>query len=181
MADDKSSTGVHTTLIRITHILSASYRLLLIAPAAGLALLIAACGGYGGGTGAAPSTAVSSSATASVAVRSTGLGQILTDAQGRTLYLFARDSGAGSACDTSCAAVWPPLTTGGAAFAGSGASGGLVGTITRADGSKQVTYNGHPLYYYVGDRNPGDTTGQNLDQFGGGWYVLSPAGAQIGQ
>jgi len=164
-------------LIRITHIVSASYRLLVVAPAAGLALLLAACGGYGGG--GVPSTTVSSSSTASVAVRATGLGQILTDAQGRTLYLFARDTGAGSMCDSSCAAVWPPLTTGGAALAGSGAASGLVGTITRADGSRQVTYNGHPLYYYVGDRNPGDTTGQNLDQFGGAWYVLSAAGAQI--
>ena len=167
-------------MIRLTHTVSALYRLLLVAPAAGLALLIAACGGYGGGYGASTSTTRSSSATASVAVRSTGLGSILTDAQGRTVYLFARDSGARSSCDTSCAAVWPPLTTAGAALAGNGASAGLVATTTRNGGSKQVTYNGHPLYYYVGDRNPGDTTGQNLDQFGGGWYVVSPAGAQIG-
>jgi predicted lipoprotein with Yx(FWY)xxD motif len=172
--------GHHTTVIRLTHTLSASYRLLLVAPAAGLALLIAACGGYSGGYGAAPSASVSLSASASVGVRSTGLGSILTDAQGRTVYLFSRDSGASSSCDTSCAAVWPPLTTAGAALAGNGASASLVATTTRHDGSKQVTYNGHPLYYYVGDRNPGDTTGQNLDQFGGGWYVVSPAGAQIG-
>ena len=181
-------------MIQLTRYLPAAHKLILLAPAAGITMLVAACGGvsYGGtsstvnggvsGAGAygGSSGAAGGAAAASVAVRGSSLGTILTDASGRSLYLFQKDSGSTSACDSSCASVWPPLTTTGAVVAGNGASTNLVGTITRADGSKQVSYNGHPVYYYVGDQKPGDTNGQNLDQFGGGWYVLSAAGTQIG-
>jgi predicted lipoprotein with Yx(FWY)xxD motif len=171
-------------MTRVLRFLPAAHGLLVLAPAAGITMLVAACGGvgYGGSTGyGAASSAATASSSASVTARASSLGQIITDAQGRTLYLFEKDSGSSSACDSSCAAVWPPFTTTGGALAGNGASASLVATISRSDGSRQVTYNGHPLYYYVGDRNPGDTSGQNLDQFGAGWYVVSPAGAQIGQ
>ncbi len=183
-------------MIRLIPLIHAAPRLLLLAPAAGITMLVAACGGVGygsGGTGAAAnaggygygtSSSTSSSAagtSTSVAAGSSRLGQILTDSSGRTLYLFKKDSGSASACDASCASVWPPLTTAGAVQAGSGASTNLVATIARGDGTRQVTYNGHPLYYYVGDQKPGDTGGQDLVQFGGGWYVLSPSGTQVGQ
>jgi len=158
----------------------------VLAPAAGV--LAVACGsattglGYGGAAsspaGAQPTT--DPNAAVSVTVRSTQLGQILTDAQGRTLYLFQPDTASSSACGASCLQVWPALTTNTGTHAGPGATGSLLNTITRTDGMTQVTYNGHPLYYYVGDSRPGDTTGNNLNQFGGEWDVLSPAGTQVG-
>lgn len=123
----------------------------------------------------------SASAGAVVAVRKTSLGTILVDRTGRTLYLFRkdkRDSGA-SACRGACAGVWPPLTTSGAPTAGIGARSGLLGTLTRKDGSKQVTYDGWPLYRYAGDVKPGQTRGEGLRQFGARWYAVSPAGTQV--
>jgi predicted lipoprotein with Yx(FWY)xxD motif len=168
-------------MIRLERPRGISRGLLLLAPAAGFAVLSAACGSAYGAPAAASIPSTATAAPASVGARASGLGQILTDAQGRTLYLFAKDKGNSSSCDSTCAAVWPPFTTTGGEQAGPGASASLVGALTRSDGTTQVTYNGHPLYYYVGDGNVGDTKGQNLDQFGGGWYVLSPAGAQVGQ
>ena len=117
---------------------------------------------------------------ASVDVRDTSLGKILVDSQGRSLYLFKKDTGPKSTCYGSCAVASPPLTTGGTPKAGSGAKASLIGTTTRTDGKDEVTYNGHPLYYYAGDSAAGDTNGQDLNQFGAAWYVLSPAGNQIG-
>jgi predicted lipoprotein with Yx(FWY)xxD motif len=84
-----------------------------------------------------------------------------------------------STCNDSCAKFWPPVTTKGAAKAGSGLDAGKLGTTARTDGTTEVTYNGHPLYYYVGDKQPGDTTGQGLNAFGALWYVLSPAGKEV--
>ena len=107
------------------------------------------------------------------------LGQIIVDAQGRTLYLFEADKGGKSSCDGPCAAAWPPYVSNGAPQAAMGASGALVGTTTRADGTTQVTYGGHPLYYFVGDKAPGDTTGQDIDQFGAKWYVVAKDGKKI--
>ncbi|HXA29012.1 MAG TPA: hypothetical protein VN193_09735 [Candidatus Angelobacter sp.] len=148
-------------------------------------MLIAACGGtaYGGTSttgGVAGANATAAPVVATVAVSASSLGQILTDDKGRTLYLFEKDTATMSACAGACASAWPPFTSGAAPIAGSGATASVLTTVTRGDGSKQVTYNGHPLYYYAGDQKPGDTSGQNLDQFGGSWYVLSPAGMQIG-
>lgn len=104
------------------------------------------------------------------------LGQILTDNDGRTLYLFTKDTKDASNCYDNCAAAWPPLLTAGAPVAGDGASASLLGTTMRKDGTTQVTYNGWPLYYYVKDQKAGDTTGQDVGKV---WYVLSPGGEKI--
>ncbi|MPZ15780.1 MAG: hypothetical protein GEU73_15385 [Chloroflexi bacterium] len=105
------------------------------------------------------------------------LGSILTDSEGRTLYLFTRDEPNTSNCSGNCLQAWPPLIASGSPSVGSGGDTSLVGTITRDDGTMQVTYNRWPLYYYRTDENPGDTTGQNV---GGNWFVLSPQGEAIG-
>lgn len=143
-----------------------------------LPFALAACGtaasNYGGG--AAPS---SPSAAATISVGSSSLGQILVDANGKTLYLFEADSGTQSTCSGACAQAWPPLTTSGAPKAAASASLSLLGTTTRSDGTTQVTYSGHPLYTFVNDTKPGDTTGEGSTAFGAGWDVLSPSGAKI--
>ena len=107
------------------------------------------------------------------------LGTILVNPKGRTLYLFRGDSGTKSTCFGACAAAWPPLQAAGKPTVGGGADAALLGTTTRSDGEQQVTYNGHPLYRYYGDENPGDTNGQGLNTFGGLWYALSTAGDQV--
>jgi predicted lipoprotein with Yx(FWY)xxD motif len=145
------------------------------------ALTVAACGGGGTPTAttarAAHRTASKSSAT--VGVATTGLGKILVDSQGRTLYLFKADKGTKSTCFGACAAAWPPLRVNGKPTVGSGAKRSLLGSTARSDGKPQITYNGHPLYLYVGDHKPGDTTGQGIDGSGARWYALSPGGTQI--
>jgi len=107
------------------------------------------------------------------------LGRILVDSKGITLYDFVKDKGATSVCYGACAALWPPLLTKGKPVAGPGVRASLLGTTKRKDGKLEVTYNGHPLYYFVTDRKPGQTTGQGVNQFGGPWWVLSPAGKEI--
>jgi predicted lipoprotein with Yx(FWY)xxD motif len=82
-------------------------------------------------------------------------------------------------CTGACAANWPPLLTHGAPLAGPGTLTTLLGTTNRADGTVQVTYNGHPLYYFVGDRAPGQTNGEALNAFGDDWYVLGADGDKI--
>jgi predicted lipoprotein with Yx(FWY)xxD motif len=114
-----------------------------------------------------------------VSVADSKLGKILVGAGGRTVYLFEADTSSTSTCSGSCAAAWPPLVATGAPVAGQGAKADLVGTSKRADGTTMVTYNGHPLYYYVGDSKPGDTTGQALNQFGAEWYVLNASGDKV--
>jgi predicted lipoprotein with Yx(FWY)xxD motif len=104
---------------------------------------------------------------------------ILVDSQGRTLYMFQKDSGMKSACFGACASDWPPLRASGKPTVSSGVNASMVGTTTRSDGKPQVTYNGHPLYLYTGDQKPGDTNGEGLTAFGGGWFALSPAGNQV--
>jgi predicted lipoprotein with Yx(FWY)xxD motif len=107
------------------------------------------------------------------------LGRILVDSKGITLYDFPPDKGVTSVCYGACAALWPPLITHGKPIAGPGARASLLGTTRRKDGKLQVTYGGHPLYYFVTDRKPGQTTGQGVNQFGGPWWVISPAGKEI--
>jgi len=104
------------------------------------------------------------------------LGSFLADDQGRTLYLFTKDTPNTSNCYDKCEQAWPPLFTKGAAKAGDGVDAALLGATTRKDGSSQVTYNGWPLYYFVKDQKPGDVTGQNV---GGVWFVLSAKGEKI--
>lgn len=96
-----------------------------------------------------------------------------------TVYLFVADTGTTSTCNTSCATIWPPVLTSGGPQAGAGANASLLGTTTRTDGTIEVTYAGHPLYYYVQDKAAGDTTGQGLNSFGSLWWVLSPSGVAI--
>jgi predicted lipoprotein with Yx(FWY)xxD motif len=142
-----------------------------------VALLAAGCGSSGGTSTATAKAGDGSSATVSVA--NTGLGKILVDSKGRTLYLWQKDSGTKSACSGGCAAAWPPLRASSKPSAGSGAKASLLGTTPRSDGKPQVTYDGHPLYLYQGDSKPGDTTGQGSTGFGAPWYVLSPSGNDI--
>ena len=124
------------------------------------------------------STSSSAAGTATVAAaRRAGLGMILVDSKGRTLYLFTPDKHGRSACYGACAKAWPPLT--GKPKASKGVSASKLGTITRKDGSTQVTYDGHPLYYFASDKKPGDTKGEELKGFGGEWYVVSPAGHEV--
>jgi predicted lipoprotein with Yx(FWY)xxD motif len=104
------------------------------------------------------------------------LGPILIDSHGLTLYLWQADTGAKSTCTGACASAWPPLMTTGTPTAGSGVRSSLLATTKRADGTKQVTYNGHPLYRFAGDTAPRQTNGQGSTGFGALWYVLSPRG-----
>jgi predicted lipoprotein with Yx(FWY)xxD motif len=114
-----------------------------------------------------------------VALANSPLGHILVDSKGITLYDFVKDKGTTSACYGACAALWPPLTTKGKPVAGRGVRASLLGTTKRKDGKLEVTYGGHPLYYFVTDRKPGQTTGQGVNQFGGPWWVISAAGKEI--
>ncbi len=117
------------------------------------------------------SSAAQAQVASPIAVRDTAeLGQILTDRDGRTLYLYTQDAPGISNCYEQCAVEWPPLTIEGAAALPAGLPG-VVGSTLRADGSTQVTYNGMPLYYWFADQKPGDTTGQNV---GGVWFVVAP-------
>ena len=140
-------------------------------------LAVAGCGGSDDTPTATVKPASGSSATVSVA--DTGLGKILVDSQGKTLYLFEKDSGTTSTCSGGCATIWPPLRASGKPTAGTGAKASLIGTTPRSDGKPQVTYNGHPVYEYQADSSAGDTTGQGIDAFGARWYVLSPSGDEI--
>jgi predicted lipoprotein with Yx(FWY)xxD motif len=151
-----------------------------LAAAAVAAAAVAAAGCGGGSSDQSGSASPQSGAgTGTVDVASSGLGKILVDTQGRTLYLFQKDSGTTSACTGACAANWPPLRANGTPTAGNGASMAMVGTTARTDGKPQITYNGHPLYLFKGDRQPGDTNGEGLTAFGGGWFALTPAGTRI--
>jgi predicted lipoprotein with Yx(FWY)xxD motif len=119
-------------------------------------------------------------ARATVEVRTTSLGKTLADTRGHTLYLFTADKGKASACTSkACVAAWPPLTTTGAPIAGTGAKASLLGTTKRKDGRLQVTYAGHPLYFFVADKKAGQTAGENIDHFGGEWYAVSAAGKKV--
>jgi predicted lipoprotein with Yx(FWY)xxD motif len=128
-------------------------------------------------------TAIASSATSKPATVKTGtssLGRIVVDGQAHTLYLFQKDKGAKSACSGACAQNWPPLLTKGKPKAGPGAKGALLGTTRRADGTTQVTYNKHPLYGFIMDKNKaGSTKGEGVDAFGAEWYVVGANGKKI--
>jgi predicted lipoprotein with Yx(FWY)xxD motif len=134
----------------------------------------AACGGS-----SSKSTTGAAAATGTVNVASTGLGKILVNSSGLTLYLFEADKGTTSNCSGACAAAWPPLVTSAKPTAGGGVKGSLLGTTKRPDGTTQVTYNSHPLYRFASDTKPGDTTGQGVNGFGALWYGLSAAGNPI--
>jgi len=126
----------------------------------------------GSGYGAPPPTTAmgtvpgGAAGAAAVSTASGQLGEHLVGPNGHTLYLFEKDTGSTSTCTGACAAAWPPLVTTGAPTAGGAADADLLGTTKRPDGTMEVTYNGHPLYYFSGDAAPGDTAGQEVDAFG---------------
>jgi predicted lipoprotein with Yx(FWY)xxD motif len=155
----------------------------ILASAAGLALApfaVAACGGGGATASTTPPTSTTppkvSTPPTSVGTASTTLGTILVDSQGRTLYLFTHDAGSTSMCTGACAAAWPPLLANGTPTATAGAMASLLGTTKRAEGTTQVTYNGHPLYRFVKDVSPGETNGEGVVAFGGSWFLVTAAG-----
>jgi predicted lipoprotein with Yx(FWY)xxD motif len=129
-------------------------------------------GGYGS-SGTAPASGGASS-VATVSATSTSLGMILVDGSGRTLYLFEKDQPDQSACAGACAAAWPVDQSSGTPKAGSGVTASMLGTIKRGDGSTQVTYNKHPLYYFQGDSGAGQQNGQGVDAFGAKWSAVTP-------
>jgi predicted lipoprotein with Yx(FWY)xxD motif len=131
-------------------------------------------GGYGGG--GAPST---SAGAATLKTANSKVGTILVDASGRTLYLFQKDTTNKSNCSGACVSAWPVLQSSGTPKGQSGVQASMLGTIKRGDGATQVTYNGHPLYYYSGDTQPGQLNGQGLNAFGALWYVVGPNGSKV--
>jgi predicted lipoprotein with Yx(FWY)xxD motif len=136
-----------------------------LALAAAVALVVA-------GTGSAASRAT-------VKTRHGKLGTFLVGGNGRTLYLFEKDKTSKSTCTGQCAQFWPPLLTSGKPKAAGKAKASLFGTTKRSDGKVQVTYKGHPLYYFSQDTKPGDTMGEGFNAFGAKWYVLAPSGKKI--
>jgi predicted lipoprotein with Yx(FWY)xxD motif len=159
------------------------------APVALLAATAAACGSSTATT-SVPTTPASSAPAAPAAPAATGsaatvtttdgaLGTFLASGDGRTLYLFEKDSGTTSSCSGACAVNWPPLLTKTAPQATGQAQAKMLGTAPRSDGTTQVTYAGHPLYLFVGDKAAGSTTGEGVNAFGGEWYVVSPSGDKI--
>jgi predicted lipoprotein with Yx(FWY)xxD motif len=115
---------------------------------------------------------------ATIEVVESQYGSVIADGSGEALYLLDKESGSTSECYGECAEAWPPLLTSGDPKAGSGAEAGLLGTTERNEGELQVTYNGHPLYYYVDD-SPGTILCQNVDEFGGLWLVVQPDGEAV--
>ena len=149
---------------------------------AAVALIVAACGSSSAGSGSASSTrssaatAASSPASSGAALKTAKIGgvTVLTSAGGFTLYWFAPDTPAKSNCNSSCVTFWPPVK--GPAAPGPGITGKLS-TITRSDGTAQATYNGHPLYTYVGDSAPGQAKGNGLNLSGGVWHEVTVSGS----
>ena len=116
-----------------------------------------------------------------VSTAKTSLGRILVKSRGHTLYLFGKDRNGKSACSGQCATFWPPLIANGKPQVAGGAKASLIGSIKRADGRRQVTYNHHPLYTFVKDKKKGQTKGEGVNAFGAKWYAISPAGGKIRQ
>jgi predicted lipoprotein with Yx(FWY)xxD motif len=143
-----------------------------------LILIVAAALSFAGlGTALAAGDSVSRAATVSAA--KSNLGKIIVNGSGRTLYLFEKDKRGKSACSGACATYWPPLITHGKPMAAGGAKQALLGTIRRSNGSRQVTYAGHPVYTYLLDTKRGQTKGEGSTLFGAGWDALSPGGKKI--
>jgi predicted lipoprotein with Yx(FWY)xxD motif len=150
------------------------------------ALLVAACGSAAASPSAPASSAAAAGSSASASTTGTVItaqagsaGAFLTNASGRTVYLWAKDGMNMSDCSGACAAAWPPVPATGTLTATGGAKASDLGTITRSDGSKQVTYDGHPLYYFAGDSAAGQANGQGSDSFGAKWWLVAPSGTKI--
>src|ERR1700722_110175 len=157
--------------------------------ALGAAVVVAACSSGGSSRaaapaasparGAAPRAGASSSGGTVITTAKSSAGTVLANSSGRAVYLWVKDTGDMSNCNGACAGAWPPVTTTGTPTATGGAKASDIGTITRSDGSKQVTYDGHPLYYFSGDSGPGTATGQGSDGFGAKWWLVAPTGSDI--
>ncbi|HWD74353.1 MAG TPA: hypothetical protein VG371_04400 [Solirubrobacteraceae bacterium] len=161
----------------------------------GVALIAAGCGSSSTGSSSATtspaaasasSTASGASTTSNAAATGTSIktasgsaGTYLTDAAGRALYLWVADSNGKSSCSGACASIWPPLTSKAAPRGSGGVKAAALGTITRSDGTKQVIYNGHPLYYFASDTGARTTKGQGSNTFGAKWWLVTPAGNAI--
>ncbi|MDT4943834.1 MAG: hypothetical protein QOH14_567 [Pseudonocardiales bacterium] len=152
---------------------------LYVAGGAGLSALAAVFGLTLTHSGPSAAGVTASPPSTVVQTRATALGQILVDAQGRSLYLFAKDTGPVSTCQGSCTSAWPPVPVSGVPHAAGTASASALGIIGGSGSSRQLSYAGHPLYYFAGDHKAGQTKGQALDQFGAKWFVLNPAGAAV--
>jgi predicted lipoprotein with Yx(FWY)xxD motif len=150
------------------HLLTA--RTLTLAVALGTALMLVAAAQAGRSHSRTRAT------SALVALRKTALGTILVDARGRTLHLFEKDRNGASMCNSACAKYWPPLTSHGTPRAGKSLHQSLLGLARSGNGTRQVTYAGHPLYTFVGDTRAGQTAGEGLDNFGAEWYAVAPTG-----
>jgi predicted lipoprotein with Yx(FWY)xxD motif len=164
-------------------------RLIAIGASAG-ALLLASCGGDDDDdSDAAGATATTTSTTAksgsapagkgtTIQASSSDYGEILFNSDDQAIYLFDKEKGSKSECYGDCAAAWPPVLTKSEPQAGKGVDAGLLGTTNRDDGTTQITYNGHPLYYYAHE-GPGQVLCQNVDEFGGLWLVVEPRGEAV--
>ena len=153
-------------------------------PVAGVIALLAASLTLTGAVAASRTPATISysggaAGAAKLTVHSSRYGKILFDGRGRVLYLFARDRGGRSRCSGGCAKAWPPFLTKGAPKAGRGVNGTLLGTTKRSNGTLQVTYAKHPLYYFKEDTKPGQIKCQNISNFGGLWLVVAPSGKPV--
>ncbi|MGN6160641.1 MAG: COG4315 family predicted lipoprotein [Marmoricola sp.] len=138
---------------------------------AGIALVLTGCGSSSNGSGGGDRETIGTSTTS--------LGTFLTADEGRSVYLWEGDHGTTSNCTGACASVWSPVTTEGAPKAEGSAVASDLGTTKRSDGKTQVTYHGHPLYYYAGDSSKGQTTGEGNNGFGAKWYLVKPSGSAL--
>jgi predicted lipoprotein with Yx(FWY)xxD motif len=161
------------------------------------ALLVGACGSSSssspsaaaattpaaGASSASNSPAATGSASPSgsavITTASSAAGTFLAAGSGRAVYLWTKDSGGMSACTAACEGMWPPVVASGAVTASGSVKASELGTITRSDGTKQVTYDGHPLYYFAGDSGPGMANGQGSDGFGAKWWLVAPTGTDV--
>jgi predicted lipoprotein with Yx(FWY)xxD motif len=161
--------------------------------AVGVAMLVAACSSGSSSSAAAPAAPASSAAAPAssaggasasgggtvITTASSSAGTFLTNGSGRAVYLWVKDTGDASTCTGACAGAWPPVTATGTVTAAGSAKASDLGTITRSDGTKQVTYDGHPLYYFSGDSGPGTASGQGSDGFGAKWWLVAPSGSDV--
>ena len=154
-------------------------------PVAGLMVVLAGCGSSSSNASSSTGTTSAGGAVqgivSSVSSISSNYGQILASSSGYTYYMFEPDTATTSACYGACATTWPPVTvaSGASPLVTGGVNKSLIGTITRTDGSKQITYDGHPLYTFKGDSGPNLTNGQGIDHFGGYWYVIAVSGQPV--
>jgi len=174
----------------------------IIISAVGIGLVVGACSSGSSTTSSSPATTspasskaaapatthasspaaagqASGAATVSLAAISGIPGKVLVGSNGRTMYLFEGDKSGASACSGACAAAWPPVTVTGTLKAGSGISQAELVTIKRPNGTMQLAYHGHPLYYFTGDSAVGTAHGQGLKAFGSDWYVVSASGSKV--